>query len=382
MLRTVADSFRYFDYRRAWTIFGLMNRSPTVYAELANKPHFEMLDGLRGLAALAVVVFHFMEWMQPNFSKNFIAHGFLAVDFFFCLSGFVIGYAYDNRMGQMGALKFFKARIIRLHPLIVLGSSLGLFAFLFDPFGHSAMYPSLQVLILYVCSILLIPYPTMEERAFNLFGLNAPTWSLFWEYIANILYALILCRLGKKVLLMLCIIGACLLFNVAYRSGNLLGGWDKKTFWDGGARVFYSFLAGLVVYRFDLIVKNRLGVIGMCILLLLAFLMPFGSWNWWSEPLLVTLYFPLIIALGAGTTLRPFTARICNLAGSLSYPLYMTHYAVMWMFGSYLTRNKPNMVQANLIMTISIVVLIGFAYGVMVLYDAPLRKYLRSRQKA
>lgn len=65
---------------------------------LKTKTHFEILDGLRGIAAVAVVIFHFMEFAIPDYTKNFIAHGYLAVDFFFCLSGFVIAYAYDNRI--------------------------------------------------------------------------------------------------------------------------------------------------------------------------------------------------------------------------------------------------------------------------------------------
>ena len=79
---------------------------------LKTKQHFEILDGLRGIAALAIVAFHFMEWVFPDFSKNFIGHGFLAVDFFFCLSGFVIGYAYDDRIRKMGVGEFFKSRLI------------------------------------------------------------------------------------------------------------------------------------------------------------------------------------------------------------------------------------------------------------------------------
>ena len=98
---------------------------------LKTKQHFEILDGLRGVAALAIVAFHFMEWVFPDFSKNFIAHGFLAVDFFFCLSGFVIGYAYDDRIRKMGVGEFFKSRLIRLHPLVVFGSLLGLLGFFF-----------------------------------------------------------------------------------------------------------------------------------------------------------------------------------------------------------------------------------------------------------
>jgi len=74
---------------------------------LPTKRHFAALDGLRGVAALAVVLFHFMEMVIGNYSKLFIGHGWLAVDFFFCLSGFVIGYAYDDRIGKMGILEFF-----------------------------------------------------------------------------------------------------------------------------------------------------------------------------------------------------------------------------------------------------------------------------------
>ena len=83
-------------------------------AILKTKQHFEILDGLRGVAALGVVTFHFMEMAYSDYSKNFIGHGFLAVDFFFCLSGFVIGYAYDDRIGKMGIMEFFKSRLIRL----------------------------------------------------------------------------------------------------------------------------------------------------------------------------------------------------------------------------------------------------------------------------
>jgi len=73
-----------------------------------------------------------MEIAYADYSKNFIAHGFLALDFFFCLSRFVIAYAYDDRIEKMGVTEFFKSRIIRLHPLVILGSVLGLLSFLFD----------------------------------------------------------------------------------------------------------------------------------------------------------------------------------------------------------------------------------------------------------
>ncbi|RZL98444.1 MAG: acyltransferase, partial [Pedobacter sp.] len=198
---------------------------------LKTKQHFEILDGLRGVAAIAIVIFHFME-MVYEFKLNFIGHGFLAVDFFFCLSGFVIAYAYDDRIGKMGNIEFFKSRLIRLHPLVFLGSVLGLLAFLFDPFGgHPELYSAGKIILIFLCSIFLIPFPVIGERSFNLFGLNAPAWSLFWEYIANIVYAFVLYRISRKYLIVLIIISAIALCYVSYSAGNVLGGWGKDSFW-------------------------------------------------------------------------------------------------------------------------------------------------------
>src|SRR5690606_10157354 len=137
--------------------------------------HFVVLDGLRGIAAIAVVLFHFMEWVFTDISTNFIGHGFLAVDFFFCLSGFVIGYAYDEKIRVIGIWNFFKARLIRLHPLVVIGAVLGLLGFVYPLFSTPESYSFSGILLLFLSSALLIPYPVLESRAFNLFSLNAPS---------------------------------------------------------------------------------------------------------------------------------------------------------------------------------------------------------------
>lgn len=355
------------------------NQSPDI---LKTKQHFEILDGLRGIAALAIVIFHFMEIAYMDFSQNFIAHGFLAVDFFFCLSGFVIAYAYNDRIGKMGIKEFFKSRLIRLHPLVVLGAVLGLLAFLFDPFGgQSERYSAGKIALIFICSILLIPFPVITERSFNLFGLNAPSWSLFWEYVANIIYAFILCRLHRRYLVVLTVIAAAALCYVSYRAGgSLLGGWAGDNFWDGGARIFYSFLAGMLIFRFNLIIKSKLGFTGLSLLLSLAFLMPYTSWNWLTEPFVVLLYFPFLISLGAGATLSNGLKKLCQFSGKISYPLYMTHYAVIWMFLNYYTSNKPGTTQVFFIITIGTILLVGVAYLAMVIYDIPVRKYLTNKR--
>ena len=343
------------------------------------KKHFEILDGLRGVAALAVVLFHFMEWVLPDFSKNFISHGFLAVDFFFCLSGFVIGYAYDDRIRKMGPGEFFKARLIRLHPLVILGSVLGLLGFLLDPFALPFVYDILKLILLFVGSLFLIPLPVMEERFFNLFAFNAPAWSLFWEYVANIFYALVLYKVGRRSLTALTILAAAGICLVSYQAGNLLGGWSKDTFLDGGARVAYSFFAGLLLYRSNWIIKNRIGFPGLSVLLSLAFIMPWSGWNWLTETLVVVVYFPLMVSLGAGSTLSPQWKKVCRFSGNISYPLYMTHYAAIWVFGNYFTTKNPSAGELSLVIITGIIFLILVAYLAMKFYDIPVRRYLAKK---
>ncbi|NIG55676.1 acyltransferase [Chitinophaga sp. Cy-1792] len=349
---------------------------------LQPKQHYEVLDGLRGIAAITVVLYHFMEMFITDFSKNFAGHGFLAVDFFFCLSGFVIAYAYDSRIATMGLKNFFVARIIRLHPLVLLGSVLGLLAFLFDPFmAVPAGYPAGRIILLFITSALLIPFPVMAERGFNLFGLNAPAWSLFWEYVANIIYATVLYRLSKQVLLILAVIAAVVLCYAGFSAGNVMGGWGKDTWWHGGARVAWSFLAGMLIYRYQFIIKNKIGFTGVSVLLLAALLMPVFKYNALAELLVVIVYFPLLVALGAGCLPGSYAGAACRFSGKISYPLYMTHYAVLWMFGNYYNLYKPDTTQVSLVIMCAIPLLTAFAVLVMKVYDEPVRKYLTALWK-
>jgi peptidoglycan/LPS O-acetylase OafA/YrhL len=363
-------------------LFNTMNREKLNPGLLQSKQHFEILDGLRGIAALGVVVFHFMEWVFTDYTKNFIGHGFLAVDFFFCLSGFVIGYAYDNRLAQMGVWEFFKSRFIRLHPLVIAGAVLGLLGFLLDPFASASVtYSTGKLILLFLCSICLIPLGIMGDRGFNLFGLNAPAWSLFWEYVANIFYAFILYRIGRCTLIILTVIAGAAICVVSYRAGNLMGGWSKDNWADGGARVAYSFLAGLLVFRSQWIIKNKLGFPGLAILLALALVMPFFKINWLVESFVVLFYFPLLVALGAGASLAPGLKKFCTFSGQISYPLYMTHYAGIWVFGNYIMGHKPASGELFLLISCGTIFLICFAWLVMKCYDIPVRKYLTNKRR-
>jgi peptidoglycan/LPS O-acetylase OafA/YrhL len=344
--------------------------------------YYDVLDGLRGTAALVILVFHYLEMTFPgDYVNNPLGHGFLAVDFFFCLSGFVIGFAYDDRIGQIGIKNFFINRLIRLHPLVIVGSIVGLAGFVLDPYvdGTSAGWG--RLLLTFAASAILIPCPVLPFRDGALFPYNSPSWSLFLEYLANVVYAVLLCRLKKKMLLLLGCICALWLAYASYKAGWLINGWDKKTFFDGFPRVSYSFIAGLLVFRYKVIWENRFGFVLPFLLLMLVFFFPHAENDWFRETLLVVIGFPLIVCVGAGAAVSGRMKKLCIFMGKLSYPLYMTHIATVWTFGNYYVRYQPTGMKTVMIVSGLIIFNLLFAYAVMRLYDEPVRAWLAKKRK-
>ena len=343
------------------------------------KPHFVVLDGLRGVAALCVVVFHFSEMVIWDYSKLWIGHGFLAVDFFFCLSGFVLGYAYDDRIAQMGLGSFFKARLIRLHPMVFFGAVLGLIAFYANPFGITPGHGPGKIALLFAASVLLVPYGAMQERGRNLFSLNAPSWSLFWEYIANLIFGITLYRMRREFLIAVVAVSAAVLCWAGHRAGNLSGGWSARNFWDGGARVAFSFSAGLLIYRMGWRLRTRLGFAALSVLLVSALALPYARGAWVREAAVIVVFFPLLVAFGAGAKVTPRVERLCRISGDLSYPLYMTHYSVIWIWGDFAKEHKLATGGLWSPVSVGVCIMVAFAWAVLKLYDEPVRRHLRAR---
>src|SRR3954468_14651013 len=113
--------------------------------ELATRPHYPILDGLRGVAAIIVVTFHLCEPLSTSNLDKLVNHGYLAVDFFFLFSGFVIGYAYDDRWNKMSAGDFFRRRLIRLQPMLIMGTIIGAVCFYFQASSYWPMIASIPV---------------------------------------------------------------------------------------------------------------------------------------------------------------------------------------------------------------------------------------------
>lgn len=351
---------------------------------LQSRQHFEALDGLRGLAALSIVVFHLYEFITPDYTKSPIGHGYLAVDFFFCLSGFVIGYAYDERALQLGLRTFFRNRLIRLHPMVIWGSVIGLIGYIFDPFNGAADVANAgwgPVLLGFVCSLLMLPFPWLPGRASGLFPYNTPAWSLLMEYIINVFYALVLLRLPKRWLLVMLGASAVWIAAVARHRGWIITGWDAPTFWDGFARVFFSFLAGLTVYRFRLIINSKLNFIIPALGLIGTFVFPHFTNDWILEMALVMIVFPLLLSVGAGIEVKGRMRAFCVFTGRLSYPLYMTHIWMVWMFGNYLAARKPDPLEMYLVAAGVFAASVLMGWVALRVYDEPVRSWLMHRQK-
>ncbi|MGQ8335411.1 acyltransferase family protein [Sunxiuqinia sp. A32] len=354
---------------------------PTNASLLKTRQHFEILDGLRGIAAIAVVIFHFMEFIFPDYRDNFIAHGYLAVDFFFCLSGFVIAYAYDHRVEKIGIISFLKLRLIRLHPMVVWGAILGLLTFVFDPFSNLfAQYGGGSTFLMFLSATFMAPFPVVYERYFNIFHLNPPTWSLFWEYLANVFYVLLLFKLRNKRLWLLAAVAAVILVFTSFYFKNLAVGWGGDNFWGGGARIFYSFIAGMLIYRSNWIIKSRLGFVALSALLLVVFMIPFSDQvNWFVDTTIVIALFPLLVALGAGAKLAPTLNNSCKFLGDISYPLYIIHYPFLWLFLSYMEACQPSLLLMKIITPNATAFLIVMAYLVMKYMETPMRKSLKRK---
>lgn len=350
---------------------------------LQTKKHFLALDGLRGIAAICVVIFHFSEFIYPSDAQSVIGHGYLAVDFFFCLSGFVIGYAYDDRIQKLGVKEFFISRLVRLHPLVVIGSVFGFLFFVFEPSNAVDAYSFWKLMFILLCSVFLIPYPGMDNRFNNNFGLNCPAWSLFWEYIANIAYATVLKRIGKAWLIIVVIAGAAALLWTGHRAGSIVGGWNGSSFWDGLARIAFSFPMGLLLYRLQLKSNRQISFIVLAILLIATFCVPFVSkWNWLVECLIAILIYPALVVFGINGVQNNFLQKTCKFLGNISYPLYMMHYSLVWYFGYYHAKYKWSVSHSWWITAIGVLLAILFAYAIEVMLDGPIRKYFSSRRKS
>ncbi|MDE3236413.1 MAG: acyltransferase [Bacteroidota bacterium] len=361
-----------------------------------SKSHYQILDGLRGVAAVIVVIFHLLEtFTDGDNQKQIINHGYMAVDFFFVLSGFVIGYAYDDRWGKMTLGEFFKRRLIRLHPMIIVGMIIGAVTFYFQDcsfFPGIGQVPVGKLLLVMFIGFTLVPVPlSMDLRGWGeMHPLDGPAWSLFFEYIGNILYALFVRKFSNKLLGLFVMVTGIALIHLAVTSphGDIIGGWSVEPMQlrIGFTRLLYPFFAGLLLSRIAKPGKIKHAFLWSALLLIIILAIPRvgGTDHVWMnglyDALCIIFAFPFIVYLGAsGQVKENFIFKINKFLGDISYPLYITHYPFIYMFMAWVSHNhadlKGSMPMAFAVLIISILV----AYACLKLYDIPVRKWLTKK---
>ncbi len=368
------------------------------------KPHYELLDGLRGVAALLVVFYHIFEGFSfaelTNAAGDGIIttlnHGHIAVDFFFILSGFVISYAYDDRWGRMSVGDFFKRRLIRLHPMVVMGALVGAatFAVVGCHQWDGDVTPTGLVVLALLLTMFMVPalpgLPYEVRGNGEMFPLNGPAWSLFFEYIGNILYALFIRRLSTKALAVLAVVlgVAHAYFFVGDVSGygSVGVGWtiDNVNFWGGLVRMLFPFTMGMLLAR-TFVPRKIKGAFWISTIMLIAiFSVPYIAWdssisvNSLYEVVCIASIFPLIVWMGAcGVCCNGVTARINKILGDISYPLYIVHYPLMYIFYAWLIEEKHYTLGDTwpvVMMVVAASVLLAFL--LLKFYDEPVRRLL------
>ncbi len=362
--------------------------------QFESKPHYDILDGLRGVAALLVIVYHVFEC----FDWTPVPHGYLAVDFFFVLSGFVIGYAYDSRWSEgLSVGHFFKRRLIRLHPMVVIGALIGALCFFLQGSvrwdgSHVSAGWVMVAMLMGMLMLPLWPGAAADVRGNGeLFPLNGPSWSLFFEYIGNILYALLLRRLSTRWLAAVAVVSGLCLTGIAVLDGYLGVGWSMVDggLWTGLVRMLFPYTVGMLMARVFTPVKGAKGVFWLCgavIFLVGCLPLLFGEMAPWLnglyDALCVILVFPCMVWLGASElSVGATTKHVSHFLGELSYPLYAVHYPLMYLFYAHIgfDGNLVPIAKMNDVWPVAIalpVACILLAWLCWRFYDLPLRRYL------
>jgi peptidoglycan/LPS O-acetylase OafA/YrhL len=328
--------------------------------------YFEMLDGLRGVAAGAVLFGHATSIITKH---TLVDRKPLAVQFFFMLSGFVVACAYEARMAAgMSVMEFYLRRAIRLYPLIVAGAVLGTFWFaISDPHFSSDPLAFLAPIL----AAFALPSPH-TGFSFGLFPINPPEWSLFFELLAYGAFGALILRCKSRHL-MTTAVAALALYSIVtifyFRR-------EDFPFWANSFGASASFCIGILLWRWHergMLPRYRLPFYVLAMLLLAACGLPF-EFGWGPDIVAVAVLFPILIICGAASGKGP-TGRMERFLGELSYPLYILHFPIL------LAAKRVFLSAIGPTGTIAIACAIAVAssWVALVLFDRPVRGWLGER---
>jgi len=265
-------------------------------------------------------------------------------------------------------------------------------------FGASAYWPIIstvpvwKMLLVMLIGCTLLPVPlSMDIRGWaEMHPLNGPGWSLFFEYVANILYALFIRKFSTKLLALLVFVAGAALIHLAVTSpnGDVVGGWslDSTQMRIGLTRLMYPFFAGLLLSRVSTLKHIEHAFLWCSLLVVVVFAIPRigGSGHLWMnglyDSLSIIFIFPLIVYLGAGGVVKgKYTSKVCKFFGDISYPIYITHYPLIYVYTAWVNDHKVPLGHALPVGLLVLTSSIAIAYACLKLYDLPVRKWLTER---
>lgn len=324
---------------------------PQAIRPAAPSGRLPMLDALRGVAALGVVLHH----EAPLYgAPGLFPRAYLAVDFFFMLSGFVLTLAFEPKMRRgMAVGDFMIRRFARLWPVLAVGVLIG-------AGWRMSVGATAQLGLLTLCGLLLVP---LRRGPGGLYPINGPQWSLAYELLANAAHALVLARLGNRALLVFVLVCAGVLAWCAHAWGSVGLGDTGRNWWGGFARVGFGYGMGVWLGRQFAAGRAPVGVglawAGGLTLPLALFSLP-----WWplgvisGDLLAAFVIFPPALWCAAHVALRGGGLKIADGLGRLSYPAYAIHGPVL-IWGASLARAHG--AQAAIIRPLTLVAVLALA---------------------
>lgn len=332
---------------------------------------FVALAGLRGVAALALLQYH----TQGYLFGPLLPGGYLAVDFFFVLSGWVLAHAYDRRLQSgMTGWQFMRIRLIRLYPVYLLAFVMTVGGWFV---GGQLILPGPLLGLLFLPDLLAVGAPWVV----------GPFWSLSAELCANLPFGFLHSKLTTPVLLSALLLALAGLTWWTFAGGSLTGntldiGFSIATRWGMFPRVFFSFPLGMLLYRH----RARLAAwaprwatwpaVG---LLMAALAVPAaGPIGALSHLPVVIILLPLVVLLAANAAPGPRTARLAQVLGAISYPLYLIQIPIIE-GADVLAQAAHAGGIASLPMTITlplVIAIIALAWAIDRYFDQPVRRWL------
>jgi len=347
-------------------------------SEIKSKKTFHVLDGLRGIAAIVVLFWH-MTLISGFVSIS--ASGYLAVDLFFLLSGFVLQHSYADKLRSgMTFIQFARFRLERLYPLYFVGTLFAVIAIvpaIILGVGKDWTFGRLAIAV--GEGLFFIPNLTKSLDP-RLFPLNGPAWSLFFELIANAVFALVLICRVKYARYILLAISAPFLISTVMSIGKDDGGPLVDTFLAGFPRVMFSFFLGTVIYDFRPHtgkVNNIVAclIFAACCALLLA---DPGQYRLWYDFACLFVVFPAMILVASKLEMTGWVRNVASFLGITSYAIYATHAPILKAYVNVIDKvvKHPTPVSALGAGLMFLILAVVIAALLDKYYDTPIRRKL------